>query len=75
MPTRADMEAAVPRCPRHGVARNGQLHPSERCLLPLRREAAKDDVGRAVFTDWRCSRHGRVHGAELQPAPMTGVAV
>jgi len=60
------MEAAVPRCPRYGVTRDNRLH-EERCCWPLVRAKAKDDVGRQVFTDWRCARHGRVRGSELQP--------
>ncbi len=72
MPTRADMEAAVPRCPRMGVTRDRRLHLEERCCLPLARTAGKDTIGREVFTDWRCSRHGRVHGAELQPMAVAG---
>lgn len=80
MPTRADIEAATPRCPRHGVARVSQLHPSsrlqpnERCFAVLTPARQADAVGRPVHTDWWCSRHGVIHGAELQPIPTTGVA-
>lgn len=74
MPTRADMEAAVPRCPRHGVLREGRQYPNERCLQPLRRDVAKDTVGRPVFTDWRCSWHGRISGSEVASKATMGVA-
>lgn len=65
MPTRADMAAAIPYCPRTGTVREGRMMPNERCCEPLHRTVQTDGVGRQVFTSWRCSRHGVVQGSEL----------
>ncbi len=66
MPTRADFEAAIPRCPRRGVLREGKMHPNDRCLSALRNPT--------VAGTWCCPNHGVIYGTELQPIVTTGVA-
>ena len=68
MPTLADIQAATPRCPRTGVKRDNRVYPNERCHITLRRTVQSDEVGRPLFTAWRCPRHGVVYGSELVPA-------
>lgn len=58
MPTRADWEAAAPKCPKHGklgtalVPGRRALRVGERCATPLHY-----DVGGSV---WVCPHHGEV---------------
>jgi hypothetical protein len=64
MPTRADIEAATPKCPRVVVGRRGaQL--SERCALKL------TPLGRSGA--WSCAEHGVIEAIEIVPLRVVGV--
>lgn len=66
MPTRADIEAATPKCPRVVVGRRGiRVRLGERCALTL------TPLGRSGA--WSCPEHGVIEPIEIVPLRVVGV--
>lgn len=66
MPTRADIEAATPKCPRSvgpGTHTSGEW--VARCGAQLRRLTGREPYGEG----WRCPEHGAVKFREVAPLP------